>query len=112
MGTESKLIPKSFPVFPYSTTVQGSDSEVFELIPLSDEEEDSQNKTRTPEKFVSRAYGTSIDQTASKPLILFEDVDALLSEDHGLIATIQKLAETAKRPIILTSNSKASNWLK
>lgn len=64
-----------------------------------------------PEKFVSRAYGTSIDQTASKPLILFEDVDALLSEDHGLIATIQKLAETAKRPIILTSNSKKSNWL-
>ncbi|KAF7141866.1 hypothetical protein RHSIM_Rhsim06G0104600 [Rhododendron simsii] len=105
VGTESKLIPKSFPVFPYSTTVQGSDSEVFELIPLSDEEEDSQNKTRTPEKFVSREYGTSIDQTASKPLILFEDVDALLSEDHGLIATIQKLAETAKRPIILTSNN-------
>lgn len=112
VGTESKLIPKSFPFFPYTTEVQGSANEVFELIPLSDEEEETQNKTRTPEKFVSRENGTSTDQTASKPLILFEDVDAILSEDHGLIATIQKLAETAKRPIILTSNSKRSNWLK
>lgn len=112
VGTESKLIPKSFPFFPYTTKVQGSADEVFELIPLSDEEEETQNKTRTPEKFVSMANGTSTDQTASKPLILFEDVDAILSEDHGLIATIQKLAETAKRPIILTSNSKRSNWLK
>lgn len=41
-----------------------------------------------------------------KTLILFEDVDATLCEDHGFITTIHQLAETAKRPMILTSNSK------
>ncbi|KAF3788429.1 ATPase family AAA domain-containing protein 5 [Nymphaea thermarum] len=45
------------------------------------------------------------NQVASKTLILFEDFDATLDEDRGLIATIVELAETTKRPIILTSNS-------
>ncbi|CAN6479978.1 unnamed protein product [Victoria cruziana] len=46
------------------------------------------------------------NQVASKTLILFEDFDATLDEDRGLIATILELAETTKRPIILTSNSR------
>lgn len=51
------------------------------------------------------------NQVASKTLILFEDFDATLDEDRGLIATILELAETTKRPIILTSNSKGIVWL-
>ncbi|KAH1255873.1 hypothetical protein AAZV13_04G206200 [Glycine max] len=38
-------------------------------------------------------------------LILIEDVDILSPEDRGCIAAIQQIAETAKGPIILTSNS-------
>ncbi|CAL5384961.1 unnamed protein product [Camellia sinensis] len=104
VGSESKQILKSFPIMSNTVPVQGCDSEVIELIHLSDEE-DLQNATGTPGKFVCKQNRTATDHKESKPLILFEDVDAILSEDHGLIATIQKLAETAKRPIILTSNS-------
>ncbi|KAL6962142.1 hypothetical protein U1Q18_037096 [Sarracenia purpurea var. burkii] len=101
---ESKCVPKPSPVASNVTTMQGFDCEVTELIQLSDED-GSQNATVKPGEFVCKEYRTASDQTESKSLILFEDVDAILSEDHGLIATIQKLAETAKRPIILTSNS-------
>ncbi|XP_057490564.1 uncharacterized protein LOC130776382 [Actinidia eriantha] len=104
VGSENKYIRKSFPFTSNTTAVQGSNCEVIELIPLSDGK-DSQNATGTPGKFICKDNTTATDQSASKPLILFEDVDAILSEDHGLIATIQKLAETSKRPIILTSNS-------
>ncbi|KAL7246280.1 hypothetical protein ACSBR2_001409 [Camellia fascicularis] len=104
VGSESKQILKSFPIMSNTVPVQGCDSEVIELIHLSDEE-DLQNAAGTPGKFVCKQNRTATDHKESKPLILFEDVDAILSEDHGLIATIQKLAETAKRPIILTSNS-------
>lgn len=45
-------------------------------------------------------------QVANKSLILFEDVDTVFDEDRGFISTILQLAETAKRPIILTSNNK------
>ncbi|MCI23552.1 ATPase family AAA domain-containing protein, partial [Trifolium medium] len=38
-------------------------------------------------------------------LILVEDVDILFPEDRGCIAAIQQIAETARGPIILTSNS-------
>lgn len=43
---------------------------------------------------------------ANKIIILFEDVDIVFDEDRGFISTILQLAETAKRPIILTSNKK------
>ncbi|KAI0498817.1 hypothetical protein KFK09_019712 [Dendrobium nobile] len=43
---------------------------------------------------------------ANKTLFLFEEVDVVFDEDHGFISTILKLAETTKRPIILTSNTK------
>ncbi|CAK9154618.1 unnamed protein product [Ilex paraguariensis] len=83
---------------------QGSGNEVIELIPLSDEE-DSQNASRVPGKSVCKENKTSSDECNIKTLVLFEDVDATLYEDRGFIATIQQLAETAKRPMILTSNS-------
>ncbi|XP_058089608.1 uncharacterized protein LOC131236455 isoform X2 [Magnolia sinica] len=49
---------------------------------------------------------TTSSQGANKTLILFEDVDTIFDEDRGFIATLLQLAETAKRPMILTSNSK------
>ena len=42
-------------------------------------------------------------------LILIEDVDILSPEDRGCIAAIQQIAETAKGPIILTSNSEMTS---
>lgn len=47
----------------------------------------------------------ALTQVANKTLILFEDVDTVFDEDRGFISTILQLAGTAKRPIILTSNS-------
>ncbi|KAF1868973.1 hypothetical protein Lal_00048253 [Lupinus albus] len=41
----------------------------------------------------------------AQTLILVEDVDILFPEDRGCITAIQRIAETAKGPIILTSNS-------
>ncbi|KAK1268639.1 hypothetical protein QJS04_geneDACA006871 [Acorus gramineus] len=42
----------------------------------------------------------------NKSLILFEDVDIIFDEDRGFIGTLIQLAETTKRPIVLTCNSK------
>ena len=92
-----------------SSPPKASDNEIIELIPLSDE--DSQTAYRTHGKLVCKENGTANDQNEIKTLILFEDVDATLYEDRGFTTTIQQLAETAKRPMILTSNSKRVSWL-
>lgn len=87
-----------------SKAVQRSTNDVIELIPLSDEE-DSKIVGGTVVKPIDKENKVSCSQIGTKTLILFEDVDATLYEDRGFIATIQQLAETAKRPMILTSNS-------
>ncbi|XP_076882550.1 uncharacterized protein LOC143531045 [Bidens hawaiensis] len=79
------------------STPTKSANDVIELIPLSDDE-DSKDAGVPTVKLTSSQNGT-------KTLILFEDVDVTTYEDRGFIATIQQLAETAKRPMILTSNS-------
>lgn len=43
-------------------------------------------------------------QSRSKALILFEDVDTIFDDDRGFMAALLQLAETTKRPIVLTSN--------
>ncbi|XP_057873994.2 uncharacterized protein LOC131079969 isoform X1 [Cryptomeria japonica] len=43
-------------------------------------------------------------QGRSKALILFEDVDMVFDEDRGFMGALLQIAETAKRPIVLTSN--------
>eukprot|EP01018_Ginkgo_biloba_P035757 Gb_12785 [translate_table: standard] len=48
-------------------------------------------------------------QSRSKALILFEDVDIIFDEDRGFMGALLQLAETAKRPIILTSNRRDPN---
>ncbi|KAL3638815.1 hypothetical protein CASFOL_016722 [Castilleja foliolosa] len=81
-----------------------SDDEVIEVTPLSDTK-DSQDACSWPKMSASGPNQYANHQTEIKTLILFEDVDATVDEDHGFITTIQQLAETAKRPMILTSNS-------
>ncbi|KAA8546400.1 hypothetical protein F0562_002861 [Nyssa sinensis] len=104
VGSENKLLLKSSQAIPNTTVTQESNNDAIELIPLSDEE-DSQNAGGIPGKFTRKENRTASDQSEIKTLILFEDVDAILHEDRGFIGTIQQLAETAKRPMILTSNS-------
>ncbi|XP_076924122.1 uncharacterized protein LOC143586465 [Bidens hawaiensis] len=77
-----------------------SANDVIELIPLSDDE-DSKDAGVPAVKLTNSQNGT-------KTLILFEDVDVTTYEDRGFIATIQQPAETTKRLMILTSNSKSS----
>ncbi|XP_072974028.1 uncharacterized protein [Typha angustifolia] len=45
-------------------------------------------------------------QAINKTLILFEDVDTVFDEDRGFISTVLQLTNTAKWPIVLTSNNK------
>lgn len=99
-STENKSLSKFFKAV--DTDMQCSNDEVIELIHLPDEE--SGDVYSTPKKSVNKRPTNC--QNEVKTLILFEDVDAAISEDHGFISTIQQLAVTAKRPMILTSNSK------
>ncbi|KAF5787232.1 putative checkpoint protein Rad17/Rad24 [Helianthus annuus] len=88
---DNKSQPTSTP-----TKTKSANDDVIELIPLSDDE-DSKD-------VCGPAAKPSNSQNGTKTLILFEDVDVTAYEDRGFISTIQQLAETAKRPMILTSN--------
>lgn len=92
------------------TRTQCPDDEVIELIDLSDKN-DPRDTTVCQKTLVSGENGASNYRNEIKTLILFEDVDITLCEDPGFLTAIQQLAETAKRPMILTSNSKKLNWL-
>ncbi|XP_047963216.1 uncharacterized protein LOC125207783 isoform X1 [Salvia hispanica] len=98
-STEKKSLSNFFRAV--DTDMQCSNDEVIELIHLPDEE--SGDVYSSPKKSVNKRPTNC--QNEVKTLILFEDVDASISEDHGFISTIQQLAVTAKRPMILTSNS-------
>ena len=92
-------------------TAQEFDNKVIELIPISDEE-DSFGAHGASGKRVCNDSETGFGQAKVKPLIVFEDVDISFPEDRGFVAAIQKIAEKAKGPVILTSNSKMALWLK
>ncbi|KAL5992900.1 hypothetical protein ACLOJK_013819 [Asimina triloba] len=86
-----------------STASQESDCQIIDVISTTcrqkpvDVLEQLENTTKKK---------TTSSQGAHKTLVLFEDVDIIFDEDKGFIATLLQLAETAKRPIILTSNKK------
>ncbi|KAJ6798913.1 Uncharacterized protein M6B38_212620 [Iris pallida] len=65
-----------------------------------------QDATPTKSPCKARASRSDPCQAANKTLILFEDVDTVFDEDRGFISSILQLAETSKRPIILTSNNR------
>ncbi|CAI9114632.1 OLC1v1015396C1 [Oldenlandia corymbosa var. corymbosa] len=82
---------------------RGSEIEVVE-IPPSDEDNQQNSEMSCKSTFgVDKIQET---QNVMKTLILFEDIDIVLVEDHGFLSTIKQLARTAKRPMILTANSK------
>nr|KYP55154.1 ATPase family AAA domain-containing protein 5 [Cajanus cajan] len=74
---------------------------VDELIVVSDDEDHS------PSGSSSKLLGKNKVLSCNKvqTIILVEDVDILFPEDRGCIAAIQHIAQTARGPIILTSNS-------
>lgn len=106
MGSLSKLIltPSNLA---NGIATQELDDEVVELIPLSDE--DCRNATGGFDISYREESGSCCSQSEVKPLILFEDVDITFLEDRGFIAAVQQIAETAKGPIVLTSNSKRAH---
>lgn len=57
---------------------------------------------------ITKDNGGACEPGKVKPLILFEDVDITFLEDRGFIAAVQHIAETAKGPLILTTNSKGA----
>lgn len=77
---------------------------MFELIPLIDES--LHNVIGESKSFDCKEGRSSCCQREVKTLVLIEDVDITFVEDHGFIAAIKQIAETAKRPIILTSSCK------
>lgn len=77
----------------------------------SDENLEQIELIRVSEGENSNEYGEQVSssdaqQVEVKRLILFEDVDIIFLEDRGFISSIQQIAETAKGPLIMTSNSK------
>lgn len=75
--------------------------DMIEMIAISDDGTHSPGGTFQKLHDINDALTFDTVQT----LILVEDVDILFPEDRGCIAAIQHIAETAKGPIILTSNS-------
>ncbi|XP_022768200.1 uncharacterized protein LOC111312307 isoform X2 [Durio zibethinus] len=100
----SKHVMKSAETLSNGKAVQEFDDEVIELIPMSDEE-DSFGAHEASGKRVCNDSESGFGQAKVKPLILFEDVDICFAEDRGFITAIQQIAEKAKGPVILTSNS-------
>lgn len=97
-----KLNLKSSPVITNGAPAQGLNNGVVEVISLLEEED----YVGTVGSQYHSNVRHSCDKGDIKTLILFEDVDVTLCDDRGFISTIQQLADTGKRPMILTSNSK------
>ncbi|KAE8731245.1 Adenine nucleotide alpha hydrolases-like superfamily protein [Hibiscus syriacus] len=98
----SKHVKKSAEILSNGDAVQEVENAVIELIPASDKDGASV-ALGVPEKHVFNESETGFGQAK---LILFEDVDINFPEDRGFVAAIQHIAEKAKGPVILTSNSK------
>lgn len=107
MGSLNKHIWKPCSNLANGTATQELDDEVVELIPLADE--NCWNATGESDMSDCKEAGSCCRQSELKTLILFEDVDITFPEDRGFIAAVQLIAETAKGPIVLTSNSKRAH---
>lgn len=103
-GALNKHIVKNSTALANGVAAQEFDDGIAKVITLSDED----CRDGTGESGISdrEEAGSCCHQSEVKPLILFEDVDITFLEDRGFITAVQQIAETAKGPIILTSNSK------
>ncbi|XP_058787652.1 uncharacterized protein LOC131662001 [Vicia villosa] len=102
--SSSQKITTNFPTAPALINDKAADevnAGVIELITLSDDE--ARSPCKTSQKLLGKNEAVACDKVQT--LILVEDVDILFPEDRGCIAAIQQIAETARGPIILTSNS-------
>ena len=90
------------------TSTQKSDDGVVDLIALTDE--DCHQEIEGSVFSNCKEAGSCSSRVEVKPLILFEDADITFFEDRGFIAAVQQISETAKGPIILTSNSKRAYY--
>ncbi|XVF39345.1 hypothetical protein PTKIN_Ptkin01aG0027300 [Pterospermum kingtungense] len=100
----SKHVMKSAGPLSKDEAVQEFDNEIMELMSIS-EEEDSFGVNGASGQRICNDSEIGFGQSKAKALILFEDVDIAFPEDRGFIAAIQQIAEEAKGPVILTSNS-------
>lgn len=98
MKAESAKSMEFVPSQPDSMVMEEVEDDVYEVVSaISSKEAQS----------MFALHKSSVEKRApNKALILFEDVDTIFDEDRGFLGTIMQLAKTAKRPIILTSNSK------
>ncbi|KAJ8424660.1 hypothetical protein Cgig2_003094 [Carnegiea gigantea] len=100
VGSPNKHNLKSSPtVITNGSATLDLNKSIVEVVSLSEEEDSADGMQCTGDGRIP------CDQREIKTVILFEDVDATLCEDRGFISTIQQLADTGKRPMILTSNS-------
>ncbi|KAE9587188.1 putative checkpoint protein Rad17/Rad24 [Lupinus albus] len=95
----TKLSPSL--TLPNGKTADKMDDGVVELITVSDDE--AHSPCGTSQKLLGKNNVFACDKVQT--LILVEEIDILFPEDRGCIAAIQQIAETARGPIILTSNS-------
>lgn len=91
---------------PKDKTADEMDDGMVELITISDDE--ACGPAGTSQKLPCKNSVLTCHKVQT--LILIEEVDILFPEDRGCIAAIQQIAETARGPIILISNSKLTRY--
>ena len=105
METESNKIAKFSLALPDGKLTPDYNSKMIEMIPISNKD-NSLGATLATTTCASKESTIACDREQLKHLILFEDVDINFTEDRGFVSAIQQIAEKAKGPVILTSNSK------
>uniref|UniRef100_A0A6N2LUI4 ATPase AAA-type core domain-containing protein n=1 Tax=Salix viminalis TaxID=40686 RepID=A0A6N2LUI4_SALVM len=102
--TQSNKIAKFSLALPDGKLTPDFDSKMIEMIPISNKD-NSLGATVATTTCASKESTIACDREQLKHLILFEDVDITFTEDRGFVSAIQQIAEKAKGPVILTSNS-------
>ncbi|XP_034888998.1 uncharacterized protein [Populus alba] len=98
---QSNKIAKFPSALPDGKLTPDSDSKIIEVIPILNKDDSLGATTKCASKESTIACGRG----QLRHLILFEDVDITFTEDRGFVSAIQQIAEKAKGPVILTSNS-------
>ncbi|KAJ6412671.1 hypothetical protein OIU84_005672 [Salix udensis] len=102
--TQSNKIAKFSLALPDGKLTPDFDSKMIEMIPIPNKD-NSLGATVATTTCASKESTIACDREQLKHLILFEDVDITFTEDRGFVSAIQQIAEKAKGPVILTSNS-------
>ncbi|KAI9395038.1 hypothetical protein POPTR_005G177000v4 [Populus trichocarpa] len=102
---QSNKIAKFPSALPDGKLTPDSDSKMIEVMPISNKDNSLGATEATTNKCASKESTIACGRGQLKHLILFEDVDITFTEDRGFVSAIQQIAEKAKGPVILTSNS-------